>query len=309
VGASQGRPSVTIAFMRTEVSSWARAALDHVAEVATGGLLDLSMPVTINFHPERLIGGESVLRRIGRDKVYRSQFESGISNGGLTAAPGGDRWNWEKRIFGGAYDEAPAAERPKYGALNHRRRSLGAAPRFGSAHLRLSATVLARTTFCFPDSVLEPHDFATAERFDLLRLADEFDQVERTDLVEATEGGQLDDYIEAHVHGVLDLTCDVEALVLDPSFQDTEIEDDAAALGVPVEWHEGRRLSLAELDRHPEFRGPHIVAVGHRVAEHDAIDAAVIGRATARGLEDPGELKRLWHYVARFGGSSASPQD
>src|SRR5699024_11969950 len=53
--------------------------------------------------------------------------------GGLTAHPGGDRWRWEQRIFGGAYDGAPARERPKYGALNHRRNPLGGAPRFGSS--------------------------------------------------------------------------------------------------------------------------------------------------------------------------------
>ncbi len=192
--------------MREDISRWARAAVDHVARGASGGPLDPSMRVTVNFHPERLVGADSVLRLLGRDGVYRSQFETGTSNGGLTARPGGARWNWEQRIFGGAYDDAPAAERPKYGALNHRRRSVGAAPRFGSAHLRLTGEVLARTTFCFPDSVLEPKDFATAGRFDLVRLADEFDRLERTDDREATEGGQLDDYIEAHVHGVIELS-------------------------------------------------------------------------------------------------------
>jgi Protein of unknown function (DUF3626) len=34
--------------------------------------------------------------------VYRSQFETGISNGGL----GGDRDAWERALFGGAY-QAP----------------------------------------------------------------------------------------------------------------------------------------------------------------------------------------------------------
>ena len=63
-----------------------------------------------------------------RDGVYRSQFETGTSNGGLTAHPGGNRWLWEERLFGGAYNDAPVSERPKYGALNHRRRSLGGAP-------------------------------------------------------------------------------------------------------------------------------------------------------------------------------------
>jgi hypothetical protein len=65
--------------------------------------------------------------------VYRSQFETGTSNGGLTAHPGGDRWSWESRIFAGAYDDAPSAERPKYGSLNFPRRATGGAPRFGSA--------------------------------------------------------------------------------------------------------------------------------------------------------------------------------
>ncbi|MEO7267806.1 MAG: DUF3626 domain-containing protein [Knoellia sp.] len=38
-------------------------------------------------------------------------------------------------MFGGAYDDASPGQRPKYGALNHRRRSVGAAVRFGSAQL------------------------------------------------------------------------------------------------------------------------------------------------------------------------------
>ncbi|MGW4476241.1 hypothetical protein [Nonomuraea sp. NPDC004354] len=28
----------------------------------------------------------------------------------MTAHPGGDRWLWESRSFGGAYDEAPARQ-------------------------------------------------------------------------------------------------------------------------------------------------------------------------------------------------------
>lgn len=38
-----------------------------------------------------------------RDGRYRSLFETGTSNGGLTAYPGGDRWKWESRLFGGKY--------------------------------------------------------------------------------------------------------------------------------------------------------------------------------------------------------------
>ena len=60
-----------------------------------------------------------------------------------------------------------------------------------------------------------------------------------------------------------------------------------AALGVPVEWHEGRRLSVAGLKsgRHPF--GAETVAVGRRMAEDGHLDAAVIGRAVAAVVQDP----------------------
>ena len=287
--------------MGVTASRWARAATSYAARSAAGVPLDRSLRVTLNFHPDRLCGALTVLELLGRDGLYRSQFETGTSNGGLTAHPGGDRWRWERRIFGGAYDDAPLAERPKYGALNHRRRPIGAAPRFGSAHLRLIEDVLDRTTFCFPDSVFDPCDFATAQRFDLFRLAEDFDARPRTDEIEATEGGLLDDYIEAHVHGRVELTSDVEAVVLDPSFRGTAIEDQARALGVPVEWHEGRRLHVTDLEEHSRFRGTGSVEVGRRIAEDDLLDAAIIGRAAAAGTEDPQDLKKVWHCVARFG--------
>ncbi len=47
------------------------------------------MRVTVNFHPDRLLAGATVLAWLAREGVYRSQFETGISNGGLTAHPGG----------------------------------------------------------------------------------------------------------------------------------------------------------------------------------------------------------------------------
>ena len=287
--------------MTSAASDWVERATEHVARSATGGELDRSLRVTLNFHPDRHRDGASVLEWLARDGVYRSQFETGTSNGGLTAHPGGDRWRWEQRIFGHAYDDAPVSVRPKYGALNHRRRRIGAAPRFGSAHLRLAEQVLDRSTFCFPDSVFEPRAMATAAHFDLFPLVESFDARERTDEIEATDGGLLDDYVEAHVHGVVDLAEDVEAVVLDPCFRGSPIEGQARLLAVPVEWHEGRRLRVETLAEHPDFRGPHIVEVGHRISRSGVLDAAVVGRAVLDGTEDPQDLKRVWHHVARFG--------
>lgn len=280
--------------MVTPTSSWSARAVAHVAVASSGGALDRSLRVTLNFHPDRVLDGASVLECLARDGVYRSQFETGTSNGGLTAHPGGDRWRWEQRIFGHAYDDAPAAQRPKYGALNHRRRTMGGAPRFGSAHLRLRESALDRSTFCFPDSTFEPTAMGTAERFDLIRLAD------------GEVHGVLDDYVEAHVHGTVRLDTDVEALVLDPCFKGTEIEDRARMLGVPVEWHEGRRLTIDVLDRHPAFRGPRIVEVGRRIASAGVLDAGVVGGAALRGDEDPQDLKKVWHCVAALGAPASA---
>ncbi|GAA1180152.1 hypothetical protein F4556_006303 [Kitasatospora gansuensis] len=271
-------------------TSAAELALRHITARATGGPLAPGLRVTLNFHPDRgLPDGRPILRALAEDGVYHSQFVTGTSNGGLTAHPGGDRWHWESRIFGGAYDAAAAEQRPVYGALNFRQRPDGAAPRFGSAHFRLTAGTLARTTFCYPDSFLEPADFGTATRMSLLELA------------EADEQDLLDDYVEAHVHGGVRLDHDVEALVLDPSFRGTAVEADAARLPCPVEWHPGHRLMVAELRRHPGYRGPEYVELGAVIAEDGWLDPRVLGVAVAGGEHDPQDLKRVWHYLARFG--------
>ncbi|QWF81924.1 DUF3626 domain-containing protein [Amycolatopsis sp. CA-230715] len=263
-------------------------ALRHVAEASSGDPLDPSLRVSLNFHPDRLARGIPVLAALARDGVYRSQFETGTSNGGLTAHPGGDRWRWESRIFGTAYDGAPASSRPKYGALNHLRRAAGAAPRFGSAHFRLTGETLSRTTFCYPDSVFSPVDFGVASRFSALssNVADSADP--------------LDDYVEAQVHGTVSLSRDVEALVLDPCFRGTEVEELASALPCRVEWHHGFRLGVDALARCEAYRGPEVVRLGLSAAVDGWLDATAIG-AAARAGHDEQLVKRLWHVLARFG--------
>lgn len=270
----------------------------HVATLATGGPVDPSFRVTLNFHPDRLVGGPSgtpILELMANDGRYRSQFETGTSNGGLTAHPGGDRWRWESRIFAGAYDDGHAAHRPKYGSLNFRGRAIGGSPRFGSAHFRLSARTLGRTTFCYPDSYEEPEHFGIASRVSTL--------VEMAEADDSSREESLDDYVEAHVHGELLLDRDVEALVLDPCFRGTQIEASAARLGCPVEWHGGFRLSIDEMRLRPDYRGPEFVRLGESLARDGFLDPAIIGSASRTGHHDQQSLKRVWHYVARYGSS------
>lgn len=265
-------------------------AIAHVATLADGGPADPSWRVTPHFHPDRLLAGVPVLRRMAEERVYRSQFETGTSNGGLTAHRGGDRWRWESRIFAAAYDNGPGSDRPKYGSLNFRRRLVGGSPRFGSAYLRLAAHTLARTTFCYPDSAAQPAHFGIASRLSALVA-----------LAEADDQDPLDDYIEAHVHGVIDLTRDAEALVLDPCYRGTPAETAARRLACPAEWHGGFTLGTTELCRHPGYRGQEFADLGRSLARNGRLDPRILGDASHTGRYDDQALKRVWHYIARFG--------
>lgn len=268
---------------------WKRA-VRHLQAVVSGPRLDRALRVTLHFHPDRVFAGQQLIEHLAGDGVYRSQFETFTSNGGLTAHPGGDRWLWEHRIFGAAYDQAPVGARPKYGSLNHRRRSAGGSIRFGSAHLRLHEHTLHRSTFCYPDSVFNPTAFGTADHMGLIPLAD------------ADDRDLLDDYIEAHLHGSLLLERDVEAVVLDPAYRGTDIEVAAAALPFPVEWHPGFRLHIDDLLDHADYRGQAVVTAGLTMATNGWLDARIIGLAVRHDTYDHQTLKRLWHCVARFGG-------
>ena len=264
-------------------------ALGHVAARCHGPPLDPSLRVTVHFHPDRTYGCEPLLRVLARDGVYRSQFETGTSNGGLTAFEGGERWRWESGLFRGAYDNQAPAERPKYGALNTRRSPLGGSLRFGSAHFRLTESTQARTTFCYPDSVFGPEWFGVASAMGC--IGHTHDAVRDV----------LDDYVEAHVHGPLRLREDVEALVLDPCFRDTEVEGDALRLGCAVEWHPGLRLRADVLRANPDYRGALAVELGAALARDGWLTAREIGVAVADGRVDRHVLKHVWHYVAAFG--------
>ena len=56
-------------------------ALEHVAGAANGDPVDPSWRVTLHFHPDRLAAGTPILQLMAQDGVYRSQFETGTSNG------------------------------------------------------------------------------------------------------------------------------------------------------------------------------------------------------------------------------------
>jgi hypothetical protein len=274
--------------------------------------------VTLHFHPDRLLAdGRSVAEGLLASGRYLSQFETGVSNGSLTAFAGGARDTWEAALFGGAYHAGAALRRPKYGALDVARHPDGGSPRFGSCYFVLRPEAMSRCTFTWGDSHLGPDVVGTADAFEPLleRLLDS------PAPPSSGPGRVLDGYIEAQVHGELRLGEDVAALVVDPSFDGTPTGAVLGALcarhGMEVWAHAGFVLEPEAVPG--DFRGPRMPALARRVASHarradGAVDAAAIGAAAASLHREPAawedwgpraealqHLKQLWHVLVQFG--------
>jgi hypothetical protein len=250
----------------SHVASYARARRAHAqriieeiqamsnlsAEAFERGVANIKQyaRVALHFHPDR---PDTQLRTVAENLlecgIYKSQFETGLSNGGVSAFPGGARDQWEQQLFGGAYQSEGtlAAYRPKYGALDVMRHSDGPSPRFGSCYFLLAPEMSARSTFTYLDSHQSPVERGTYDVFDdivaalfketftrdfalgepsltparllyhLLTLGSPFE-----DPSGRAPRRNLDHYIEAQVHGDVRLREDVEILVADPSFRGTE---------------------------------------------------------------------------------------
>jgi hypothetical protein len=141
--------------------------------------------VVVHFHPDRLGSKSStVAEALLSEGVYRNQFETGLSSGGLSAFRGGARDAWEMTLFGGAYHMGTVlpSERPKYGALELVRFPDGPIPRFGSCYFVLRPSVSMRTSFTFMGS----EDRRATER---LGVIGQMDCVMTALLAEIDEGG------------------------------------------------------------------------------------------------------------------------
>lgn len=276
--------------------------------------------VCVHFHPDRLDRqGRLVAQGLLVDGKYRSQFETGLSSGSRTAYVGGERDEWERALFGGAYQVAgvSAAERPCYGALALIDHPDGPAPRFGSCHLVLRPQVLQRTTFTFAGS----EQAQAAERIGDLAVLDsvmaalleEIAQGEGarvpwppwraptlgvpgltvaglvarlscpTDRRAASAPGRvLDSGIEAQVHGPVLLGRDVEALVTDPAFDATPtgmLLDELCQRHGLIRRRHGG-FRLAASAVPADFRGPAMPELARRIVGPEGVlDAAVIGTA------------------------------
>lgn len=284
-------------------------ALAHVRALFPAPVPVPDAPITVNFHPDRpLPDGRTVIEHLAADGIYRTQYETGISNGGL----GGDRPRWEQRMFAGS------GSRPVYGALNLAGHPDGAAPRFGSCHLIMRPHVAARATFSLGDSHTAPELLGTAATFGaiwdglLARVARTGEAlgvsapsadawVAALAAPRADAGRTLDDYVEAQIHDGVAVGADVAAVVADPSFRGTPTEAGLRALGVEVRWHRGFHLPAADVPA--GLRGAEVPALARQIAaryRQPVLDAAILGRA-ARDGDDPQLVKYLWHILVILG--------
>ncbi|WP_175887469.1 DUF3626 domain-containing protein [Burkholderia contaminans] len=92
-----------------------------------------------------------------------------------------------------------------------------------------------------------------------------------------------------------------EAIVLDPSFRQTDVEALAHALPCRVEWHAGFRAGAGLLLRQREYRGPAVAELAATLAGTHLLTPARIGEAVRVGQHDLQMLKQVWHCLARFG--------
>lgn len=274
--------------------------------------------IALHFHPDRLDPNmKSVAEALLEQGIYKSQFETFLSNGSVSAFPGGERDVWENKMFGGAYqiNGSTNSERPKYGALNIMLHPDGPAPRFGSCYFLLSAEVSHRCTYTYLDSHQDPKEKGTYEEFDLILAAlmrDAFynnfaigesnltvrkliDHM----LVNLEKPFQnpsnkephrnLDHYIEAQVHGDISLIEDVKALVADPSFKGTPtgqiLEQLCLKYSIDLYWHRGFTLLVDEVPIN--FRGPSMPSLAKRIAQSNFIDVFMIGAAAMDLKQNP----------------------
>ena len=302
--------------------------------------------IAIHFHPERLSrDGRTVAEGLLQYGVYKTQFETGISSGSLSPGQDGERSAWEERLFGGAYQavEATPATRPRYGALDVVYHPDGPAPRFGSCYFLLRREVSSRSSFTFGGShedhapersgtleVLEPVLAPLLQQLEsgsgafglqdltIHGLLDHMQHPGREKPASAERqalGRSLDSFIEAHVHGGVRLSNDVQTLVVDEAFRDHPVMETLSSISrrysIRMEWYAGFQLPVGRVP--VAFRGFEVRRLAERIAGDGVLDAARIGDAANSVVTDPEawsgwdtdalrvQFRRLWHVVVLNG--------
>jgi hypothetical protein len=184
----------------------------------TAKYLAYEAPVCIHFPPHLL---SSLLKK----GSYCNRFETGSSNGNPKKIP---RLSWEDIVFKEAYKSAPAADRPKYGALNIVNDPRGVKPcvsQYGCAYLQLKKELRPRITFTDMDTSNEDVTVVDCHWKHVAILMQSFTNDELCEVLQVGTGKKsqgdssvLSWYKEVQIHGLIQLKTDVEKIVLDRSY-------------------------------------------------------------------------------------------
>jgi hypothetical protein len=277
------------------------------------------MKVALHFHPDRLDPKmKTVAEALLESGIYKSQFETLLSSGSVSAHPGGARNIWEHELFGEAYHRGKIdnCERPKYGSLDLTGHPDGPSPRFGSCYFLLHPEISRRCTFTYLDSHLQPDERGTFDAFEnilapLLRSSFEDEIIMGEQLrppqllshlisvidqsfeerLKKPHRRILDHYIEAQIHGEISLKNDVAVLVADPSFKHSSVgdclSDICRAYEIDMYWHAGFTMLPENVPK--DFRGAAMPSLAKRVAASGKLDVRKIGEAAASLKHNPSE--------------------
>lgn len=63
----------------------------------------------------------------------------------------------------------------------------------------------------------------------------------------------------------------------------------------------GFELSVEEMSRYPDYRGQSFIDLARELVPNGMLNAKLLGLAvTEHGYEEQ-DIKKIWHYLARFG--------
>eukprot|EP00931_Biecheleriopsis_adriatica_P029004 TRINITY_DN17276_c0_g1_i1.p1 TRINITY_DN17276_c0_g1~~TRINITY_DN17276_c0_g1_i1.p1 ORF type:complete len:523 (+),score=126.48 TRINITY_DN17276_c0_g1_i1:53-1621(+) len=199
-----------------------------------------------------------VTEHLRRDTHYRNQFETARSSGILDFKV---RRKWERSLFGGAYEDATAFQRPKYGVLNVWNDPRGdlACEQYGDSYFVLK-DVRLRCTFSSEDSGnLQADRLAVLDHY--AHSLQEYSDDELHMIVQLSKdgGARLGDsdavnvvwgkYKEAQIHGELDLSKHIERVVVNERHRECAetchaIQELAESKGWTLTWMNDMRKEL-----------------------------------------------------------------
>eukprot|EP00931_Biecheleriopsis_adriatica_P109396 TRINITY_DN8365_c0_g1_i1.p1 TRINITY_DN8365_c0_g1~~TRINITY_DN8365_c0_g1_i1.p1 ORF type:complete len:589 (+),score=125.51 TRINITY_DN8365_c0_g1_i1:143-1909(+) len=176
------------------------------------------------------------LMALRKDSHYRNRFETNCTSGSADIEK---RKAWENRLFSNIYENVQAFDRVKYGVLNAVNDPRGiatVAKQYGEDYLVLRSVRL-RTTFSDRDSCNQGQ-VASCEWY--AHVLEKYSDIELRAVAEVALGDRLfvdstvldtadGGYKEVQIHGELQLSKHIEAVVIHPSRRNTKLGDEIKA--------------------------------------------------------------------------------